>query len=133
MKLVLTRKWFTKNSTIGELTIDGVFYCYILEDVVRAVKIAGKTAIPTGTYIVVLTHSQRFGRVLPLLVGVENYSGVRIHPGNTAEDTEGCLLPGRVRKIDYVGESKVAFAAVLEKLGSAKDTITITVQGETNA
>ena len=88
----------------------------------------GATAIPCGTYGVKLTHSPRFQRILPLLVDVPGFSGVRIHPGNTIADTEGCLLPGRIKHGESVKESRVAFHALLAKLEAAGDEpITITI------
>jgi hypothetical protein len=98
MNLKLVRTDFTDKSTIGELyTIDDKgteeFLSFILEDVVREEKIKNETAIPYGQYKVVITHSPRFRRNLPLLLDVPNYFGVRIHPGNSASNTEGCLLP----------------------------------------
>lgn len=109
MTLILQRKWATKNSTIGELSLEGKFLCFILEDVVRGTKIKGKTAIPAGRYQIVVTPSPRFKRDLPLLLNVPNYVGVRIHPGNDADDTEGCLLPGLIREADRVLNSRAAF------------------------
>lgn len=121
MKLLLKREPSTAKSTTGKLYLDGNFECYILEDVVREVKIPGETAIPEGTYQVVITHSPRFKKFLPLLVDVPGFTGVRIHCGNRPEDTEGCLLPGRVRdpKGDGVLESKPAFTALFAKLSAA--------------
>lgn len=119
MNMELVRKHQSGICTIGELSIEGKFQCYILEDVVREVpgmpveqwKIAGKTAIPTGDYEVIITLSNRFKRDLPLLKDVPGFAGIRIHPGNTAEDTEGCLLPGTHRSADSTSvlHSRVAF------------------------
>lgn len=119
MELRLQRKWLTEQSTIGELTINGKFSCYVLEDVVRANKIPGKTAIPAGRYRITLTPSARFQRVLPLLNDVPNYAGVRIHPGNTAADTEGCLLPGLQRGQDQLMSSRLAFGSLFNQLQAA--------------
>jgi len=94
MDLRLVRSRFTDKSTIGDLYVDGVRECFILEDTVRDEKIAGETAIPTGRYEIVTSFSNKFQKLLPLLVNVPNYEGVRIHPGNVPADTEGCLLPG---------------------------------------
>lgn len=129
MELTLKRKWLTETSTVGELFVDGVFECFILEDRVRQheAKVAGQTAIPFGKYGVAITHSPRFQRDLPLLLEVPGYQGVRIHPGNVAADTEGCLLPGRKRGPDRVEESRLAFDALFEKLRASKTPITITV------
>lgn len=96
MKVEVKRVFKGANYTIGKLYIDGVYFCDTLEDTVRAagVKIAGKTAIPAGTYRVKKTMSPRFKKVLPEILNVPNYTGVRIHAGNTAADTEGCVLLG---------------------------------------
>ena len=90
MELTLTRTDFTNDSTIGELSVNGKFECFTLEDKVRPVKIKGMTAIPAGAYEVVINFSERFQRPLPLLLNVPNFDGIRIHAGNTAKDTEGC-------------------------------------------
>ena len=116
MKLILKRKHKTSNSTIGELSIDGKFECYTLEDVEREKKIYGKTAIPKGTYEIVMTMSNRFKIVLPLLLNVPNFEGVRVHVGNYPKDTEGCILLGQTRSIDFIGNSKMAVVKFLQKL-----------------
>lgn len=96
MKVEIKRVFKGANYTIGKLYIDGVYFCDTLEDTVRPAgeKIAGKTAIPAGTYRVKKTMSPRFKKVLPEILNVPNYTGVRIHAGNTAADTEGCVLLG---------------------------------------
>ena len=118
MKFILQRKWQTASSTIGELSVDGVFECYVLEDTVRpaGVKVAGQTAIPSGTYKVVIDMSTRFKRLMPHILDVPDFTGVRIHSGNTSADTEGCLLLGRTKEDGRVGESKLAFDAFFPKL-----------------
>jgi hypothetical protein len=127
MKLELVRKVKTGESTIGILSIDGKFECYTLEDVVRVgEKIYGQTAIPTGTYKVILTMSPRFKRVLPLIVDVPGFDGIRIHPGNTAKDTDGCILVGTSSGKDVVNNSRVAFEALYSKLLNTSG-ITITI------
>jgi hypothetical protein len=123
MRLVLQRKWATEVSTIGELLIDGRFECYTLEDAVRTgPKVPGKTAIPAGTYKVIIDMSTRFKKLMPHILDVKGFSGVRIHSGNTSENTEGCPITGRIRKKDYVGESKLAFDVFFAKLQAAKET-----------
>ena len=131
MELLLKRTWFTPLSTIGELFVDGAFECFILEDREREgqPKVPGVTAIPRGRYEVRITPSPRFKRDLPLLIDVPGYSGVRIHPGNVPADTEGCLLPGRVRVQDKVLESRVAFDVLFAKLQLAKGPVFITITG----
>ena len=122
MKLTLTRKVMTGESTIGVLSIDGIFQCYTLEDVTRkGSKVWGATAIPAGTYKVLVTMSPRFKRLLPLIVDVPGFDGIRIHPGNTAKDTEGCILVGTSSGKDVVNNSRVAFEALFSKLKDAKD------------
>ena len=119
MKLELIRELGTTGYTFGFLNVDGKAECHTLEDEVRdGEKVYGETAIPAGTYEVRVTFSPRFQRDLPLLVGVPNFEGVRIHPGNTAADTHGCILPGRTRDIENhtVGASRVAFNSLYEKI-----------------
>jgi len=94
MELVLSRKYVKNDATIGELHSDGMFECYTLEDIGREEKVPGKTRIPCGRYEVIITHSPKFGEPMPLLLDVPGFSGVRIHPGNTAADTDGCILVG---------------------------------------
>jgi GH24 family phage-related lysozyme (muramidase) len=119
MNINVIRKEYTPKSTIGELYIDGKFECFTLEDRIRALKVPGTTAIPSGHYEVVVTHSNRFKKLLPLLMNVPNYEGVRIHTGNTDENTEGCLLVGKTKQRDFVGESKVAFNELFPKIQEA--------------
>ena len=104
--------------SIGKLYIDGIYFCDTLEDTVRdinhngkfdngEVKVYGKTAIPFGKYSVVYTHSPKFKRKLPLLLNVPQFEGIRIHPGNTAEDSLGCILVGKNTVVGKLTESKV--------------------------
>jgi hypothetical protein len=127
MELLLKRLHKTSNSTIGELYVNGVFECYTLEDVERAVKIKNETAIAKGKYKVVITYSNRFKRDLPLLLNVPNFEGVRIHSGNTNHDTEGCILVGLTRSKDFIGNSRKAFAKLLNKIKNQKE-INLTIQ-----
>ena len=102
MEFLLTRKLFGANSTVGEVTVMDQHLCYVLEDVVREKvgvpvtewKVNGETAIPAGRYEIIIDMSTRFGKMLPRLLNVPGFDGIRIHPGNTDHDTEGCLLPG---------------------------------------
>lgn len=128
MKLELKRTDKQKDCTIGELYVDGKFECYTLEDVVRdnGQKVNGATAIPPGKYDLVINFSNRFQKLLPLLLNVPNFEGVRIHTGNTSQDTEGCVLVGRVKSGNTISESKLAFAHLFPQLQAAK-SITITI------
>lgn len=121
MNLLLERVQIDDDVTIGSLSIEGEWQCWTCEDVVRAdgVKVPGQTAIPFGRYPVVISWSPRFGRDLPLLESVPNFTGVRIHPGNTAADTEGCILPGLDRHPKSVGRSRKAFDALYAQIAGA--------------
>jgi hypothetical protein len=133
MELELLRKTRSETFTIGELAVNGQFECFILEDKDRGLKkemtlseltnkkVHGKTAIPEGRYEVAITFSSRFQKMLPLLMDVPVFAGIRIHPGNTAADTEGCLLPGTAKGTDMVLNSRVAFTALFEKLKAATE------------
>lgn len=127
MLITVKRLYKTENSTIGELLVDGLFECFTLEDKERETKIKGETAIPKGTYKVIINESNRFKRELPLLLNVPNFEGVRIHSGNTNHDTEGCILVGQSRNKNYIGQSRKAFDKLFKKMKKAKD-ITITIQ-----
>lgn len=98
MEIKVKRTRLKQKSTIGYMKIDGVFFCHTLEDKVRRlpdeVKVWGKTAIPAGTYDVVMYDSPRFKRRLPKLLNVPYFEGILIHRGNRAEDTLGCILVG---------------------------------------
>ena len=117
----------TDSSTIGELCIDGVFECFTLEDKERDIKIKSETAIPKGTYKVIINQSNRFKRLLPLLLNVPNFEGVRIHSGNSNHDTEGCILVGQTRNKNYIGQSRKAFEKLFKKMQQTKD-ITLIIQ-----
>lgn len=129
MRLTLYRTSIGPHSTIGELHVDGTFFCYTLEDVVRYKKIKGETAIPAGTYAIDITYSPRFDRDLPLLLAVPEFEGVRIHSGNTAADTEGCILVGTQAGEDVVTNSRIAFDRLFGLMKHARDSgESITIQ-----
>lgn len=121
MKLRLVRTELTPDYTTGALYVDGAFECYTLEDTVRepGVKVHGQTAIPAGTYKVIINMSARFKRLLPLLLNVPGFEGVRIHPGNSAANTEGCVLVGRKKSPGWLGESVLAFEPLFARLQAA--------------
>lgn len=121
--LLCKRLWYSDKSTISELFIGNEFQCAVLEDPVREVKIPGETAIPYGTYEIVLSYSDKFNLLLPLMLNVPNYSGVRIHSGNIPQHTEGCPLTGTYdpNVPDFVSESRKAFSALFPKIKTAME------------
>ena len=130
MENKLVRDGFGADFTEGKLFVDGVFECYTVEDTDRKLeediskKVYGQSAIPRGTYEVILSMSNRFKKVLPEIVGVPGFSGIRIHTGNSSKDTEGCIILGMTNdRLDdnWIGGSKVAVAAFVEKLKIALD------------
>lgn len=119
MKKVEVKRTFKgEEYTIGKLYIDGHYFCDTLEDKVRpnGEKIYGKTAIPAGTYKVKMTWSPRFKRYLPEILNVPNFTGVRIHSGNTAAETEGCVLLGLNKVKGKVLNSKNAVEFFIDRL-----------------
>jgi hypothetical protein len=117
--------------TPGILELDGREVCQTLEDQERAIKVKGKTAIPTGRYQIKITMSPRFKARMPLLIGVPNFSGVRIHPGNTTEHTDGCILVGRDTnsKDAWLGNSRATYNKLFVMLDEAlkKEQVWITI------
>ena len=141
-EMTVTRRWFTEHSTIGVLRL-GEFSCFTLEDRVRdpGVKVYGETAIPAGHYQVVVTRSEHFSRkasakaghpvdvFLPLLLEVPNFTGIRIHSGNDDHDTEGCILVGRSRGRDWIGDSRAALADLVPLIRAAGE-LWLTISNE---
>lgn len=141
MDLLLIRRWFYPEATIGTLYVmtpgGGFHECYTLEDPERLVKIPGKTGIPRGTYEVTIDWSNRFKRWMPHVLNVPGFEGIRIHAGNTVADTDGCILCGVQRDDPKILQSKIAFDLLYRKLDYAyerkqKITIQIINDGEQN-
>ena len=150
MELNIKRIARRETYTIGRLYIDGKYFCDTLEDkdrglrqdmpvaVIRATKRKGITAIPTGRYRVTLAvQSPKFSKraiyqfcngYLPRLINVPGYDGVLIHIGNTARDTEGCLLVGRNTQVGKVLDSRKTFIELYDRLLGAKDDIYIKIE-----
>jgi len=144
----------TKDYTIGELYVQEedkltqtYKVCDTLEDAFRLLpktcpntpkgsnceckeKVYGKTCIPNGTYTVVLSYSNRFKRILPELLNVPHFLGIRIHSGNSSKDTEGCLLLGENKKVGMVLNSKATIAKFcpIIKDACAKGKVTIEIK-----
>ena len=113
MKLRLERKYCMDTYTIGNLYIDGKYFCDTLEDKNRDVnkngkfdngetKVYGETCIPFGTYKIIVNMSPKFKRELPRLLDVPSFEGVLIHRGNTAKDSAGCILVGENKAVGKV-------------------------------
>ena len=123
MKLLLRRTYKAKTYTIGRLYIDDEYFCDTLEDVVRpdGVKGYGETAIPDGKYKVIINMSNRFKCLMPLLVDVPMFEGIRIHSGNTDKDTHGCILVGKNTTKGMITESRKTFEKLMGILQSEKN------------
>ena len=142
MELILTRIAKRKAYTIGRLSIreqiadeystgiEDRYFCDTLEPTWRdyehgAYKIKGKSAIPEGRYAVVISWSPKFKQWLPILLGGPEFNskwqGVRIHAGNTSEDTEGCILVGKNRVVGQVLDSRVWLNRLKQKIVEAKN------------
>jgi hypothetical protein len=133
MELTANRHTKTKNSTIGDFLLNGVFFSYCLEptdrglssdmslEQISAIKVQNKTAIPTGRYQVVKYYSPKHEAFVPLLLHVPGYAGVEIHAGNYPKDTDGCLLLGKTKDVDFVGNSQVTITRFYELFFDSAD------------
>ena len=115
-KIILLRTNITDKYTQGELWYNNQFICYTLEDPIRDKKIKHETAIPFGNYQVIMNYSNRFKQIMPLLLNVPNYQGIRIHKGNTTSNTSGCILVGTNIQKDKLLYSTIAYFKVLTLL-----------------
>lgn len=112
MRIKVVREFFSNTETLGTMYINDKFFCYTLEDYdrklkqsqdkdfIKANKIAKLTAMPSGNYRVILSVSNRFKRLMPEVLNVKGFAGIRIHGGNTHENTEGCILVAKNRYIN---------------------------------
>lgn len=128
MELALKRYGFGEKSTLGKLYVDDSFFCYTLEPKVRELdgvpveqwKIDGKTAIPKGRYRIIIDFSNRFKRELPHLLDIPGFVGVRVHPGNSDVNTEGCILVGSsVVNDDFIANSVATFTHLFDMIETA--------------
>jgi hypothetical protein len=121
MKIKVERFRLTEISSIGKVYINDKLMYYSLEDRVRGegVKIYGKTAIPYGVYKIIIDYSNRFKKLLPHILDVPMFAGIRIHAGNIAENTEGCILFGMTFDNNYVGRSREALNSFILLLEAA--------------
>ena len=103
------------------------YFCDTLEphaiDWRREEKIAGKTAIPTGRYRVVMSYSKTYKRRMPYLLNVPHFTGIMIHTGNSPDDTRGCILVGKaVRPQKPEEENPTGKATVIGRLTDSRIT-----------
>ena len=144
MKILIDRKWKKETYTIGRLYVDGVLFCNSLEDkdrglkqtdslsTIQSKKVYAETAIPTGTYNVRMDvkspkyssyswYKNLCGGNMPRLENVPGFSGILIHPGNTALDSSGCILVGKNTKVGQITDSKNTFSKLYKKMKKAYD------------
>lgn len=113
--------------TLGKMYRNGLKFCETCEDEDRTLetkpndKVKGKTAIPRGRYKLIASFSHRFKKVLPEVLNVPGFTGVRIHGGNRAEDSEGCILAGRVRTQEGIANCKDTVGAIISLIEDAED------------
>lgn len=130
MNLVVYRSWKLPTYTIGRLLIEAEYQCNTLEDPVRQLldddgdgqlegKVWGATAIPEGKYRITMSFSPKFKRRLPLLNRVPGFTGVRIHAGNSAADTAGCILVGENKIRGRLINSRCWENVIVEKIEAA--------------
>ena len=143
MEIIVRRIAKKDTYTIGHMYINGVYVCDTLEDkdrgldstmsvsYIKSKKVYGKTAIPTGTYTVAYTYSNKFKKMMPLVQNVKGFDGIRMHSGNTAADTLGCLLLGENKEVGKILNSRATCAKVYPMIKAASDKgerITVTIQ-----
>lgn len=153
MEILIDRQWKKDTYTIGRVYVNNVFFCNSLEDKDRGLKdsmttaqitkkkVYGETAIPTGTYELKMTYSNRFaskswGNIyrgeVPELINVKGFSGIRIHPGNSASDSYGCILVGKNNVKGKVTDSVKYYRSLLDNYilpaVSRKEKITVIIK-----
>ena len=121
MKLTISRLYYKEAYTIGKLFIDGEYHCDTLEDVPRVIKVDHETCIPKGTYDVIISMSQRFKKLMPSLLNVPGFEGIRIHSGNTHADTSGCILVGQNKIKGMLVNSRLEFDKLMDKIKDAEE------------
>ena len=142
MNIILNRIAKKAKYTIGKLYINDKYFCDTLEDTDRGLtqsmteqqivskKVYGETAIPTGTYRIIISYSNKFKKQMPLLLNVTGFAGIRIHSGNTEKDSLGCILVGKNKAVGKVLESRDTYSKLFSILQEAnkKETIKITIK-----
>ncbi len=134
MIITIDRAWKKAGYTISRIYVNGMLFgCNAMEDTdrglrsdmplseIKAKKVYGQTAIPSGEYECAYTYSARFKKMLPLLLNVKGFEGVRIHSGNSAKDTEGCILCGKNDKVGWVSDSRFWTNKLIQTMKTAWD------------
>ena len=129
LTIKIDRYIFNETDTIGKLYVNDTYLCDTLEDKVRVLnsikdKVAGQTAIPSGTYQTIITYSPKFKKDLPVLIGVPFFEGVRFHTGSSDKDTEGCVLLGKYINNKFYAEGS-AVNTLMELIKSYKYAKTV--------
>lgn len=143
MDIIVKRIAKKPTYTIGKMYINGKYFCDTLEDADRAIKqtdsiskiksikVSGQTAIPYGTYKVIVNQSPKFKRLLPRLLDVPGFEGILIHRGNSDKDTSGCVLVGEnkiVGKVINSTQYETKLVSILRNAQALKEEITITIK-----
>lgn len=131
LELELQRDQPDESRMFGVFSVSGLYECVTLEDPPRSEKIKGRTAIPEGRYRITLEESPRFGPNTITIKDVPGFTGVRIHAGNTENDTEGCPLVGQERTEMTIIRSRQALAHLKSKIQvawDAEDEIWLTIK-----
>ena len=140
MQVMITRNWKKPDYTIGRIFVNNAFFCNSMEDTdrglrqgmpleeIKRLKVYGKTAIPTGTYTILMTYSPKYKKKMPQVMNIPGFEGIRIHPGNTPEDTLGCILPGDNKVKGKVVDSTKRFNQFVNMLLGAGGTAPLVIQ-----
>lgn len=134
MNITLNRIAKKPTYTIGKLYIDNKYFCDTLEDKdrgltqsmseaeIKSKKVYGETAIPSGTYEVIVSYSNKFKQYMPLLLNVKGFAGIRIHSGNTDKDSYGCILVGENSVVGKVLNSRNTYKKLFPLINKACKT-----------
>jgi hypothetical protein len=139
MKIKLNRAYLPEY-TVGKMFIDGVYFCDTFEDVNRDLnkdgdltdvgesKVYGKTCIPVGTYKVIVNMSNRFKRLLPLLINVPSFDGIRIHNGIDETSSSGCIIVGKNTIVGQLTDSRKYMNLLTDKITLAQKSGAVTIE-----
>lgn len=142
MQLKLIRTKSNTAYTEGKLYIDGAYFCDTLEDQdrglyqhmslaeIKAVKVYGETCIPYGTYKVELSYSPKFKKIMPAILDVKGFTGVRIHNGVDKNSTLGCVIIGKKWQDGKVTKSRDTFAKLMQILQQCDEEIILIISNE---